>query len=291
MSNVTALSTIKPTTPAAKPSALNLMASRLSCDPAKLLTTLKATVFKGANDEEVMALCLVANEYGLNPLLKEMYAFPAKGGGIVPVVSVDGWNKMLLRQPSYDGKKFTFERGEDGRLISCTATIFVKGRDHAEEITEYFDECQRNTDNWKNMPHRMLRNRTLCQASRMAFGFSGVYHEEEAQTIIEVSEPANAVRIANAKPAVSDEPPMDGPTPMATVKDGAATPQEQLAAAVVDAGFNYTDFAKWAIESGNMPDADSFSEFGEVNATIAKRLLRSTAGMVKGIAEVKGIKV
>ena len=68
---------------AAKPSALNLMASRLSCDPAKLLATLKATVFRGANDEEVMALVVVSNEYQLNPLLKEMYAFPAKGGGIV----------------------------------------------------------------------------------------------------------------------------------------------------------------------------------------------------------------
>jgi phage recombination protein Bet len=152
-----------PTTPppaVTKPSALNFMAGRLNCDPAKLLSTLKATVFKGANDDEIMALVLVSNEYQLNPLLKEIYAFPAKGGGITPIVSVDGWNKMLIRQEAFDGIQFDFAEDERGFPRSCTATVHVKGRSHPVVVTEYFDECQRNTDNWKNMPRRMLRNRT-----------------------------------------------------------------------------------------------------------------------------------
>ena len=79
--------TIKPTTAlvTAKPSAINLMASRLSVEPAKLYDTLKSTVFQKATNEELLALVVVANEYGLNPFLKELYAFPAKGGGIVPI--------------------------------------------------------------------------------------------------------------------------------------------------------------------------------------------------------------
>jgi phage recombination protein Bet len=259
--------------PENKPSALNLMASRLSCDPAKLLATLKATVFKGANDEEVMALCLVANEYHLNPLLKEMYAFPAKGGGIVPVVSVDGWNKMLLRQPQYDGKKFTFERAEDGHPISCTATIFVKGRDHAEEITEYFDECQRNTDNWKNMPHRMLRNRTLCQASRMAFGFSGVYHEEEIGSIVVES----TVMPAELPPKMVAAPSGTGPTP-----------QAELESLVLGAGFDLNHVQKFGADSGNITNADSLTAFSEIPTDEAKRLLKNKTGFLAALKNHQG---
>src|SRR5688572_13134058 len=166
-----------------KPSALHLMAARMNVDPTKLYDTLKATVFKNATNEELLALVVVANTYDLSPLLKEIYAFPAKGGGIVPVVSVDGWNRMLVRQPDFDGIEFEFIDDEAGNPVACTATIHVKNRSHPVKITEYMAECKRNTDPWNNMPRRMLRNRTLCQASRVAFGFSGVKHEEESEAI------------------------------------------------------------------------------------------------------------
>ena len=38
-----------------KPKALEIMASRLSLDPVKMLQTLKSTVFKNASDDEVAA--------------------------------------------------------------------------------------------------------------------------------------------------------------------------------------------------------------------------------------------
>ncbi|MFK5282551.1 recombinase RecT, partial [Lacticaseibacillus paracasei] len=75
-------------------------------DPIKLMATLKATVFKNATDNELLALVVVANEYRLNPLTKEIYAFQAKGGGIVPVVSVDGWVSMVNDHPAMDGMEF-----------------------------------------------------------------------------------------------------------------------------------------------------------------------------------------
>lgn len=267
----------KPTTPtpAAKPSALNLMASRLSCDPAKLLATLKSTVFKGANDEEVMALVVVSNEYQLNPLLKEMYAFPAKGGGIVPIVSVDGWNKMLIRQPEFDGIEFEFEHDENRHPVSCTATIHVKNRSKPVKITEYFDECQRNTDNWKNMPHRMLRNRTLCQASRMAFGFSGVYHDEEAATI--------AIDAVVTTSMPSEPPPKMIAAPASTV-----TPQAQLESLVVGAGYDFNHLQKWGVESKNIEDATALSGFAELSSDTCTRLLRAQKGLLAALKTIKG---
>jgi phage recombination protein Bet len=166
-------------------SALAVMANRFNVDPAKLLVTLKNTVFKGASDDECMALVIVANEYNLNPFRKEIYAFPAKGGGIVPVVGVDGWARMMNERPNFDGIEFEMEFDEKQLPVACTSIIHLKDRSKPVRITEYYDECQRNTDNWKNMPRRMLRHRALCQGVRVAFSVGGVMDEDEAEQMRE----------------------------------------------------------------------------------------------------------
>lgn len=261
---------------ATKPSAINLMASRMSVEPTKLFETLKATVFQKATNEELLALVVVANAYNLNPFLKELYAFPAKGGGIVPIVSVDGWNKMLVNQPDFDGIEFEFAEDEAGVPVSCTATIHVKNRSHPVKITEYMAECKRNTEPWNNMPHRMLRNRTLCQASRIAFGFSGVKHEEETDAI-------------NIEAAII---PMPSTPPPKKIESGeqkpdAKSPQAELEALVVTNGFTFDNLVKWGLESGNIEGADSMSGFADVPADVCRRLLRAQAGLLKGLEPLK----
>lgn len=253
----------------AKPSAINLMASRLSVEPGKLFETLKSTVFKNATNEELLSLVVVANEYCLNPFLKELYAFPAKGGGIVPIVSVDGWNKMLVRQPDFDGIEFEFQDDNDGNPISCTATIYVKGRAKPVRITEYMAECKRNTDPWNNMPHRMLRNRTLCQASRVAFGFSGVRHEDEADAI-----PVEAVTIPTE------------PLKKIAPSEG-KTPQQELESIVVTNGFTFDHFQTWGVGSGVVEGADSMTGFQDVPSDVCKRMLRAQTGLLKGLEQAK----
>jgi phage recombination protein Bet len=171
----------KPTVP--KPRALAVMASRLNVEPQKLLQTLTETVFKGATESELLTLVVVANEYGLSPLLKEIYAFPNRQGGIVPVVSIDGWISMVNRQPQLDGLKFSYESDSDGNPIACTCTIYIKDRTHPVEVTEFYKECYRATEPWKQMPRRMLRHKALKEAARVAFGFSGVTDEDEARDI------------------------------------------------------------------------------------------------------------
>jgi len=165
--------------PAPRVSALNILGSRLNVDPIKLMATLKATVFKGASDDELLALVVVANEYQLNPLTKEIYAFPAKGGGIVPVVSIDGWVSMVNDHPAMDGMEFEEHCGEDGKLEAITCKLWRKDRSRPISVTEHLSECKRNSDPWK-MEHRMLRHKALMQCARYAFGFSGVTDEDEA---------------------------------------------------------------------------------------------------------------
>jgi len=198
--------------PQKQTSALAVMASKFNVEPAKLLDTLKNTVFRGASNDELLALVVVSNEYGLNPLTKEIYAFPAKGGGIVPVVSIDGWIRMMNDHPQFDGIDYEFQHDEQGRLISCTSIIYRKDRSHPTRVTEYLSECRRNTEPWK-MESRMLRHKATIQGARVAFGFSGITDEDEA---------AATPGLANARdvtPKAARATPID---PFATIPEAPA---------------------------------------------------------------------
>lgn len=143
--------------------------------------TLMATAFRGQNvsPEQMTALLVVANQHGLNPWTNEIYAFP-NNGGIVPIVGVDGWSRIMNEHPQFDGIEFAF--GEDN---SCTCTIYRKDRTRPTVVTEYLSECQRNTQPWKSHPKRMLRHKAMIQGARLAFGFTGIYDPDEGERIVE----------------------------------------------------------------------------------------------------------
>lgn len=165
-----------------------MLADKYNMDAAAFEVTVRETCSpKGQNQRalskaEFGAFMVVANEYGLNPLTKEIYAFPAKGGGIVPVLSIDGWVSLVNSHKQCDGFEFEMEHDEDGKLIACTCKMYRKDRSKPVAVTEYLDECIRPTEPWK-MKHRMLRHKAMIQAARYAFGFSGIYDEDEGATI------------------------------------------------------------------------------------------------------------
>lgn len=146
-------------------------------DPAELANTLVNTVFKKATNDEFLSLLIVANQYKLNPFTKEIYAFPAKCGGITPVVGIDGWARIINDNPLTDG--IQFEQDDE----SCTCKIYRKDRSHPTVVTEYLSECLGTSEPWKKYPKRMLRHKALIQCARVAFGFSGIYDEDEARRI------------------------------------------------------------------------------------------------------------
>lgn len=234
------------------------MASRCNVDPAKLHSTLKNTVFKGATDDELLALVVTANTYELNPILKELYAFPKKGGGITPMVGVDGWIKIANRQPNFDG--LAVDVFGDGKTPThATGTIYLKDRTHPVKVTEYFEECKRNTDPWNQMPRRMLRNKAIIQAIRLAFGVSGIHDEDEARDIS-----GHVQIVSGAKPVfrpravepedIEDDIPMGEPVQTESKAAVLAadelpvfeadTPQKTLQVALSDASVSEGDFLK-----------------------------------------------
>ncbi len=202
--------------PAPKLSVLASLGTRYNVEPAKLLETLKNTVFKNSTEAQLMALCIVADQYQLNPFTKQIYAFPDKGGGIVPVIGVDGWMKMMNEHPQFDGVEI--EVAEDqttGKPYSVTATIHVKNRKFPTKVTEHLSECARNTDPWNKQPRRMLRHRAIIQAIRVAFGFSAMDPEEA--DALQLAAPANSGKpdfgpaIVTSEPAPTPAPPAEAP--------------------------------------------------------------------------------
>jgi len=154
-------------------------------DGAGLIETLKATAFKGqVSDAQMTALMVVANQYALNPWTKEIYAFPDKNNGIVPVVGVDGWSRIINSHQQFDG--IEFEQDEQ----SCTCIIYRKDRNRPIKVTEWMTECKRGTGPWQTHPKRMLRHKAMIQCARLAFGYGGIYDQDEAERIAEAQQPA-----------------------------------------------------------------------------------------------------
>jgi len=190
---------------APKTSLLAKFGHKYSVAPEKVYETLCKTAFADATSvEQVVALLVVADQYGLNPFTKEIYAFPDKKGGVVPVVGVDGWNRIANQRPEHDGLEFNYSNDlvlvdEDAKECPewIEVVVYRKDREHATVIREYLDECYRpvgkykdgnkmKPGHWQTHTKRALRHKALIQGYRVAFGFHGIYDLDEASNFVDV---------------------------------------------------------------------------------------------------------
>jgi phage recombination protein Bet len=228
--------------PQPKASILVKIASRYSVEPTVLLDTLKNTAFRQRDNqppvtnEQMVALLVVADQYKLNPFTKEIYAFPDKGG-IVPVVGVDGWARIINEHPAFDGMDFNdgpADKAGAPEWIECV--MYRKDRTHPTKVRERMSECRRSTPPWQSHPTRMLRHKAMIQCARIAFGFAGIYDEDEAERIIErdmgkatvAQDPTN--KLAPRAKAPTDQPPTPpaGETTAASPAAQASTSQPDV---------------------------------------------------------------
>jgi phage recombination protein Bet len=186
-------------TTAPKASPLFALATRFNIEPAKLVEVLRGTVIKPdrngkqATNEEVAAFCIVADQYNLNPFTKEIHAFASGDKGIVPIVGIDGWTKVVNSRGDFDGCEFDDVADDQGNPIAVTCRMFVKGRARPVAVTERFSECNRaNSIPWRQMPWRMLRHKAYMQAARYAFGLAGIYDQDEANDIMRQAQTVKA---------------------------------------------------------------------------------------------------
>ena len=179
-------------------------------DPAELEQTLIQTAFKSTTQitrEQMGALLIVASQYKLNPWTKEIYAFPDKSKGIIPVVGVDGWSRIINSNPNLNGIEFVFSDNMvrmNKAKVDCPewvdCLIYRKDRDRPTVVREYLDEVYREpmgqnsfAGPWQSHPKRFLRHKALIQCARLAFGFVGIYDQDEAERINESGQPVKDV--------------------------------------------------------------------------------------------------
>ena len=156
------------------------MASAVELDAGTYMNTVLASCFdQQATPEQFAAFLMIAKEHDLNPITREIYAFQ-KGGKVTPIVSIDGWLKIINEHPDMDGLQVKENMDDQGGLVSITCKIFRKDRKHPTEVTEYLSECKMDTQPWKKWPARMLRHKATIQCGRYAFGFAGIYDADEA---------------------------------------------------------------------------------------------------------------
>lgn len=178
--------------------ATDSLAAFIGMEKLFMLDTLKAQCFRTRDkqgnvieitDAQVAAFVSIAVEMKVNPLLPGMlYAYPAKGGGIVPIMGPDGVFKKLSEREDIDGwdvKVFP----EDVSLppTHATATIYRKGSQHPITYTALKSEWfVGDNPNWSSRPRHMLQLRALKHAARQVI--HGLPYDEDDRHIMEVTE-------------------------------------------------------------------------------------------------------
>lgn len=244
--------------------------TKFGIDPDLLVATMKATCFRGQKtdappitNEQLAMLLIVADQYNLNPFTKEIYAYPDKAGGIVAVVSVDGWIRIINEHEQFNGMTIveseaviTDNSDRKHKHKPCfewmECTIFRKDREHHLPIKEYFDEVYRQSLNvkgndgswyevqtpWQTHTKRLMRHKTIIQSGRVTFGFAGIYDEEEAQRILDddsvvatIPKDRPATHVAAAKDALRQHATRTAHESLHEKGQAAATPADSAAAA------------------------------------------------------------
>lgn len=223
--------------PVEGPSVMVAMADRFGMTPDKFERTLMETVMpKNTGPAQVAAFLLVCKRYSLDPFLREIFAFEGQGGGIRPIVSVDGWIRLCNDHPQFDGMELNeiFDE-ETGELSAVECVIYRKDRGRPTIVREWLVECLRGTEPWKRWPRRMLRHKALIQGARIAFGFSGLEDEDEYERYQEATGarpryvpredvPRASIDLNQAREGIAVDPPGGSTFTESVVKDPSSAP-------------------------------------------------------------------
>lgn len=112
----------------------------------------------------------ICKKLNLNPLLKQIYAYPANGANgpqIVTVISYLQYLKAAEKHPKYQLPELTLvEKDENGKPLPLDDVYYIarvkrKGEETTLEKKFIMKEWSKNTAMWKKQPIHMLFVRTL----------------------------------------------------------------------------------------------------------------------------------
>lgn len=268
-------------------SVVGKLANQLSIDKETLISTVKNTVFKKATDAQLMVFFSVCDQLNFNPMLKLVWAYPDKEGGVQTLISYSGWIQLANNHPQFDGEETTFVLDEQTQKpISATCVIWRKDRSHPTIVTVYLKEWYKGSNpNWVDRPIHMLGIRAYVQAVRKAFGYHQYEYDPEAEDaikkdIIDVTNESKSdidklSSVVTPKPEAKSEPQEIKEEPTQTLKSdnldevepvkekpkrGKAKQQEAIKEMMPEVASDSTEFNAPAEEAQKADDSDEYKD-------------------------------
>jgi phage recombination protein Bet len=174
---------------------------------------------KEATDDEFMVMLYMAEKYGLDPLVKQIYMQKFKDrktGSWNPatvMVSYAGMQEIANRDDMLDGLEAEPFFLPDGKtVLGAKSVLWKKGHNHPFKTTVYFNEyAQKYSDGnlmglWATKPITMICKVANAQNLRQAFSLGKLYIEEEmAQAEPVITPSSRQLEEAPSPPATATE--------------------------------------------------------------------------------------
>jgi phage recombination protein Bet len=147
---------------------------------------LRNVIAKGCSEPEFKLLMYMANTYGLDPLLKQIWA--VKRNESAPALIFAGRDGMLAiahRSGHFDGMQsaVVYEgEGKDRKPVSAWCEIWRNDMTHSFKAEVPFSEYNTGYSVWKTNPSAMILKVAESGCLRKAFSVSGLYSPEEIDT-------------------------------------------------------------------------------------------------------------
>ena len=165
----------------------------------KEIETIKNTVAKEANDDELRMFLHIAKTYGLDPFNKEIFFWKVDGNPTI-MTSRDGYLKIANRNKNFDGLISDVVRKNDkfikhmnsveheygterGDIIGAYAFVYRKDRKYPTYSFAPFEEYNAATRVWNSYPSAMILKVAESMALKRAFSVSGLVSREEMDMI------------------------------------------------------------------------------------------------------------
>lgn len=271
---------------------------------------------KTCSPKDAMKFLMLCRAKKLDPFSGDAFLLGYDGKDGVATFSLITAHQAYLKRaelhPEFDGMRSGIIVNEDGKtvdqegdfhteeqhVVGGWATVYFKTRKVPITRRVRLKRFQKPFGVWQDDPAGMIVKCAEADALRSSFPtmLGGLYMREE----IDISKPTQSdtfdipasklvdVVVAPAQPMNGNGPDDSNPD-LAPVKPRAtgATSAFELSQFVVDNGYTFDDFRKWAEETGTVDKVAGMGSFDEVDEASAKRLLRAKNGMLRGLAAVK----
>lgn len=147
---------------------------------ANRIALIKAKVAPDATNTEFELLMYMSAQYGLDPLLKQIWLVKFGNSPAQIYAGRDGFLEIAHRSGHFDGMETKVNMSADGsRIESATCTVWRNDMQHPFTSNVLFNEYSTGKSLWTSKPAVMIGKVAESVALRKAFSVSGLYSPEE----------------------------------------------------------------------------------------------------------------